>query len=145
MLNDITEIDVSGLFSLNTKDILPYEKNDNTWISVTVEVDPNLMMYERSVYTVFDMMSDIGGLNGILMTICALICTTWNYNAFDNRMVQRLFKIKKRESEIEKDDPYFMKSDFIKRKFFPNFFEWFRSCVPGCFVCCKLSRKEKAM
>ena len=87
MLNDITETDVNGLFSLNTKLLLPYEKNDSTCISVTIEMDPNLTLYERSVYTVFDMLSDLGGLNGILMTICGIICATWNYNAFDNRMV----------------------------------------------------------
>ena len=80
---------------------------------MTIEMDPNLLMYERSVYTIFDLLSDLGGLNGILMTIFGLICATWNYNAFDNRMVKRLFKIRKPESEIEPGAVYFKKSDFI--------------------------------
>ena len=52
---------------------MPYEESDDTWIMVTVEMDPNLMMYERSVYTFFDLLSDIGGLNGILMTFAGTI------------------------------------------------------------------------
>ena len=73
MLNDITRIDVGGLFSMNRMDSLPYEGADNTWIMVTIEMDPNLMMYERSIYTFFDLLSDLGGLNGILMTIAGII------------------------------------------------------------------------
>ena len=66
-------MDVGGLFSFNRRDSLPYEESDDTWIMVTVEMDPNLMMYERSVYTFFDLLSDIGGLNGILMTFAGTI------------------------------------------------------------------------
>ena len=93
MLNDVTKMDVGGLFSMNRRGSLPYEENDATWIMITVEMDPNLMMYERSVYTFFDLLSDIGGLNGILMTIAGIICATWNFNKFDNNMVERLFRI----------------------------------------------------
>ena len=75
---------MGGLFSLNRREALPYEENDDTWIMVTVEMDPNLMTYERSVYTFFDLLSDIGGLNGILMTFAGIICATWNFNKFDN-------------------------------------------------------------
>ena len=73
MLNDITRLDVEGLFSMNRKDSLPYEEDDDTWIMVTVEMDPNLMKYERTIYTFFDLLSDLGGLNGILMTIAGII------------------------------------------------------------------------
>ena len=72
MLNDVTKIDVGGLFSMNKRDSLPYEGDDDTWIMVTVEMDPNLTMYERSVYTFFDLLSDLGGLNGILMTFAGI-------------------------------------------------------------------------
>ena len=58
---------------MNRKDSLPYEEDDDTWIMVTVEMDPNLMKYERTIYTFFDLLSDLGGLNGILMTIAGII------------------------------------------------------------------------
>ena len=53
------------------------------------------MNYERKVYTIIDMLSDIGGLTGIIATMFGIMNATWNYNAFDNFMVSRLFKIKK--------------------------------------------------
>ena len=73
MLNDLTKMEVEGLFSMQKRDSLPYEESDNTWIMVTVEMDPNLTVYDRSVYTYFDLLSDIGGLNGILMTFACLL------------------------------------------------------------------------
>ena len=72
---------------------MPYEKFDNTWISVTIEMGLNLILYERQVYTLFDMLSDIGGLSGMLVAFTSLMLATWNYNSFDNFMVSRLFKI----------------------------------------------------
>jgi len=60
-------------------------------------MDLNMMHYERNVLTIFDMLSDIGGLTGIIATIFSIICAAWNYNAFDDFMASRLFKIKKRK------------------------------------------------
>ena len=97
MLNDLTRMDVEGLFSMNRRDSFTYEEGDDTWIMVTVEMDPNLMMYERSVYTFFDLLSDLGGLNGILMTFAGIFIAELNYNKFENKMVKRLFRIKKPE------------------------------------------------
>lgn len=107
MLDEVTRIDMSGLFRLEMQTILPYEEFDNTWVSVTIERNLNVMHYERKVYTAFDMLSDIGGLTGIIATLFGLINATWNYNAFDNFMVSRLFKIKKRKQEIYEGMPIF--------------------------------------
>ena len=41
---------------------LPYEKDDNVWISLTVERDLSLRVLSRNIYTGFDFLSDIGGL-----------------------------------------------------------------------------------
>ena len=70
-------------------------------------MDLDLMQYERTVYTMFDMLSDIGGLTGIIAIVFGFINSTWNYNAFDNFMVSRLFKIKKPKDEIDEDEPVF--------------------------------------
>ena len=70
-------------------------------MSITLEMDLNVNNYERNVLTYFDMLSDIGGLTGILGTIFALISAQWNYNSFDNHMISRLFKIKKPKHQIE--------------------------------------------
>ena len=94
MLDDMTKQEYEDLFKLTRKEVLPYEKFDNTWISVTIEMDLNLMTYERTLYTMFDLLSDVGGLSGILVTIFSVLITCWNYNSFENLLVSNLFNIK---------------------------------------------------
>ena len=81
--------------------VLPYEINDNVWVSVSVEMDLNRMNYERSRYTAFDLLSDIGGLLGMFAEIFAIFLAAWNYNVVENYMVSKLFRIKN-ESSIDK-------------------------------------------
>ena len=90
----MTKQEYEDLFKLTRKEVLPYEKFDNTWISVTIEMDLNLMTYERTLYTMFDLLSDVGGLSGILVTIFSVLITCWNYNSFENLLVSNLFNIK---------------------------------------------------
>ena len=67
---------------------------DNTWVSVTVEMDLNRIDFSRSRYTVFDLLSDVGGLSGIFFSVFAIVMAAWNYNALENYMVAHLFKVK---------------------------------------------------
>ena len=94
MLDDWTKTEMSDLFKLVPQTSYSYEKPDNTWLSITVEMNLDLMTYERTIYTMFDLLSDIGGLSSILISIFAVIASTWNYDKFDNMMVAHLFKIK---------------------------------------------------
>ena len=141
MLDSVTLIPMTGLFRLTQQTILPYERFDNTWVSVTIEMDLNMMNYERQVLTVFDMLSDIGGLTGIIATVFGILNAAWNFNAFDNFMVSRLFKLKKPKEEIVPDMPVFNQSDYIKLGKAPNCADWLLSFVPSCCLCCKRSRK----
>ena len=101
MLDKLTMINIYDLFSV--KEIIPrsYEEPNNIWQAITFEMDLNVLQIERKVYTLFDMLSDVGGLTGILAIICQTICSLWNFNSFDNFMVSRLFKIKKPANEID--------------------------------------------
>ena len=72
---------------------LPYEEPTNVWQAVTFEMDLSVLQIERQVYTVFDMLSDVGGLTGIVAILFQLVTSLWNFNSFDNFMVSRLFKI----------------------------------------------------
>lgn len=60
-LEDFTEIEFDHLFKLNKKEMMPYEQNTNIWVEITFERDLAVWIYERSVYTAFDMLSDVGG------------------------------------------------------------------------------------
>lgn len=58
--------------------MLPYERDDNVWISITVEMDRDLTTYERTVYNLLDLLADVGGLMGILFVFCTFITAVWN-------------------------------------------------------------------
>lgn len=78
---------------------MPYEKDDHVWLSLTIERSLNMQFVERTVYTGFDFLSDVGGLSGILVSALVVFVNAWNYAAFDNYMVTNLYKMK------EPDDP----------------------------------------
>ena len=141
MLDDWTLQPYEDLFKVSRKEVLPYEKADNVWLSVTLEMDLNLMTYERTLYTMFDLLSDVGGLSGILVTIMTLIMTIWNYNSFDDLMVASLFNIK---SEASYDDGLRSEPEQIKVSHTPHCKEFLLSLLPGRSKCCR-KRKEHAM
>lgn len=58
--------------------MLPYERDDNVWVSITVEMDRDLTTYERTVYNLLDLLADIGGLMGSLFVFCNFIAAVWN-------------------------------------------------------------------
>ena len=51
-------------------------------------------LIERSGYTVLDVLSDVGGLQGILISGISLILSITNYNYLENYLVYKLFKSK---------------------------------------------------
>ena len=90
------------------------------------------------------MLADVGGLNAMLVTFFSLLTINWNYNSFDNFMVQRLFKITRPRTEIDDDTEYFERSEYIKVGKLPNCTDWLLSFVPKRFAC-QRSRNEIAM
>ena len=83
----------NDLFSITKKEVLPYEKVDNVHVSVTIEVNLTLQKFERSIYTVFDLLSDIGGLTEMFLATFSIVLVIWNFSSLDNFMVTKLFKI----------------------------------------------------
>ena len=56
-------------------------------MDITFERDLNLTVVTRDGYTILDWISDIGGIQGILISAIAIMISYWNYNYFDNFMV----------------------------------------------------------
>ena len=44
------------------------------------------------------MLSDVGGIQGLLTSVCLAIIGVWNYNNFDSYMASRLYKIKDKKN-----------------------------------------------
>ena len=76
-----------------------YEKDSNAWVDITVEMNFSEKLISRAGYTFLDYLSDIGGMQGLLISGVSYFVSFWNYNYFDNYMVTRLFKIKKKKCQ----------------------------------------------
>lgn len=58
-------MNMQDLFKLTEQKVLPYEKQNEeneTMVMVSIEMDLNRVDFSRSRYTVFDLLSDVGGL-----------------------------------------------------------------------------------
>lgn len=62
-------------------------------MQLSFEKNVDLVSVLRDSYTFIDMLSDIGGIESILLSTFALLLSVLNHNYFDNYMVQRLYKL----------------------------------------------------
>ena len=63
-------------------------------MDITVEMNLSVKNVERAGYSFFDLLSDVGGMQGLLISCCGIILGVLNYNNFDNYLASRLYKIK---------------------------------------------------
>ena len=96
---------------------MPYEKKDSTWISITVEMDLTRLRYERSRYTFFDLLSDVGGLSGMFASIFTIFMSKMNLNDLDNYLVSKLYKVTSYSTKLKSSLP-------------PTHFESKKTCCP---------------
>ena len=92
MLDDLTLTEMDHLFTITRQQTIPYEKSDAVQFSVTFERDLTLETIERQMYTIFDMLSDLGGLSEMLMFISLAILAGWNFLSFESYLVSLLYK-----------------------------------------------------
>ena len=76
-------------------------------MDITFELDLDRTLIMRKSYSILDLLSEVGGMIGILMVFFSSVVSCFNFNNFDNYMVSRLFKVKKINSEMNKSEPYF--------------------------------------
>lgn len=120
---------MDGLFKLEQLQNRPYEKDDDVWVSVTIERSLTMIAFERQVYTMFDFLSDVGGLSGIFVSGLMLFVRAWTYNRFDNFMVSNLFKMKKPDNLLQdKQNP----PEIFVLSNLPNCRDLIRHSLPRC-------------
>ena len=79
-------------------------------------------LIEGSGYTVLDVLSDVGGLQGILISGISFILSIFNYNYLENYLVYKLFKSKAVSLMTTQ-------SEMIKEFYLSN-------CLLGKLACC---------
>ena len=90
----------------------------------------------------FDMLSDIGGLSGILVSAFAIMAGFWNYLAYDNYLVSHLYTVREASTNPETDCE--AETKLLKANLLPQFKEMLLAFSP-CKCPCKRSRQEAAM
>ena len=69
-------------------------------MDITFEMNLNQLVISREGYTVLDWISDVGGIQGILISVMAVLISFWNYNQFENHMVSRLYRLQDAEMQV---------------------------------------------
>lgn len=62
-------------------------------VNIAIEMDLDVKEISRSGYTVLDLISDIGGMQGVLISGLGIIVGIWNHNMIENHLVARLYKL----------------------------------------------------
>ena len=95
----LTENVIDTVFRMVDKPIQSYERPDSSvQMDVTIERNLSLVKISRDGYTFLDWISDIGGIQGILISTIAIFMGIWNYNSLDNFLSTKLYQIKAQSS-----------------------------------------------
>ena len=93
---------IETVFSLVGQPAISYERPDTSvQVDITVEMDLTLTGLSRDGYTFLDWISDIGGIQGIFISVIALLLSLWNYNHLDNFLATKLYQIRNLSSHNE--------------------------------------------
>jgi len=135
-LDSLTVIEDDALFKLELLPTRPYTKDFNAMMDITIEMNKNLAVIQRNGYTIFDLMSDIGGVQGILLSGTAVLIGFFNYNHFDTYMASKLFKLRKPGAKNSFDMELFSPSKTGNLK------EFCQDFVGCCRMCRKTPRAK---
>lgn len=104
-LDSMTEISDNSIFYIEQMPKRSFEKERYVQVDITIEMNLDHVIVERSHYTFLDVLSDVGGVQSMTMSGFALILSLSNYNHFDNNMVIQLFKFRDRKQAKKGPEP----------------------------------------
>ena len=96
-MNEITLKDDDSLFKVESMPIRSQEKDLNVQMDIMIEMNLDMGLLARNGYTFIDVLSDIGGIQSILISVISILIGLFNYNHFDTYMAARLFKIRPKD------------------------------------------------
>ena len=64
-------------------------------MDITIERSLDIQLVERIGYTVLDAVSDIGGIQGIMLSLTWGVLSFLNYRNIENFMVSKLYRLHK--------------------------------------------------
>ena len=93
-----TQESKTNLFKLEQLPNMSYEKDDDAWISISIERNLDKKEYSRTIYTGFDFLSDIGGLVDFLFILTGIFVNAWNFNSYENALASKIYNMKPERS-----------------------------------------------
>ena len=113
-------------------------------MDVIFEMNLDVIDIKRKNYDILQLMSDIGGVQGLLVSGCAFLLSIWNYKMFDNNMVRYLYKLERpSETDSRQIKNTFKESEHMKPRQFFNPKEYFRDALPSWVCFCKSCKPDR--
>ena len=91
------------------------------------ELDKKITVHQRTVYSVFDFMRDIGGVFFLVATFCSVFASLFNFNKHENKLVAQLYKRPKMGQD---------KGTLLNAENQSVTLEMFQACQCGKTKCC---------
>ena len=113
-------------------------------MDVYFEMNLDVINIKRQNYDVLQLLSDIGGIQGLLVSGFAYLVSIWNYKMFDNNIVHHLYKlVRPSETDSRRIKDSFKESDHMKPRLFFNPKEYFRDTLPSRVCFCKSCKPDR--
>ena len=93
-MDEFTEVDNSDVFKLKIQPNRPLEFYPETVLSFSFEMDSDLLVVQRNIYTMLDLLSDTGGFMSIFFSSLSLLIALWNFNNYEYHFLTNFFKKK---------------------------------------------------
>ena len=114
-------------------------------MNVTIERNLDLYQISRDGYTILDWISDIGGIQGILISAVGIVVGYWNYNILESYMVTKLFRMEKKDSSNKVYSDPADKYETFQVSVFSGLRDVICDSLPSCLQCCRNSRNDRGM
>ena len=109
---------------------------------IDIEMNYSLEVINRTGYTILDILSDIGGIQGILISVFSIILAIFNYKFFDSYIASRLYKLQRPDAgDVTKYKKEIHRSTFFTPTKTANVLEYLvDQVILSCLICCSKTR-----
>ena len=131
-MDEITELEADSIFSLEPMPVRPYEKDKDVVMEISIERNLDLKVVSREGYTILDFLSDLGGMQGLIYSVLAMMLGFWNYNYLEDFLVSRLYRLEKTSVNKVPASSFFKNSEFMIPLKLDNPKTYIRESLPTC-------------
>ena len=108
---------------------------------IDIENNLDITVLERNVYTILDVLSQVGGLASALVSLVVGIIGLMNYNHLESYMASKVFKIYEDNSDKHSSS----NSQAITFSTWGNITECLTDALPSRLVCCKKTKRQRVI